>query len=72
MAYAKTEHSRKLRIKTANAWNKKQLEEGKIKRMTLQFSTEDAERFDAVAKELGLSRPQTIMALCELYLQNRS
>lgn len=67
MAYAKTEHSRQLRIKTANAWNKKQLEEGKVKRMTLQFSADDADELDAIAKELGLSRPQAIKRLCEVY-----
>ncbi|QQF76669.1 hypothetical protein JFL52_07510 [Histophilus somni] len=70
MAYAKTEHSRKLRIKTANEWNKKRLEAGIVKRITMQFATEDANELDAIAQELGLSRPQAIKKLCEIYRES--
>lgn len=67
MANAQTEHSKKLRAKTAAEWSKKQLAEGNLKRMTLQLSTEVAELFDDVAAELGLSRPQTLKAVLEFY-----
>lgn len=67
MANAQTEHSKKLRAKTAAEWSKKQLAEGNLKRMTLQLSTEVAELFDGVAAELGLSRPQTLKAVLEFY-----
>lgn len=67
MANATTEHSRKLKVKHAQAWNKKMQEEGKVQRIGLQMATEIAQEFDAICAELGLSRPQTIKALCELY-----
>lgn len=67
MANAQTEHSKKLRAKTAAEWSKKQLAEGNVKRMTLQLPTEVAELFDDVAAELGLSRPQTLKAVLEFY-----
>lgn len=52
---------RKLRIKTANEWNKKTSEGWHCQTYhTMQFATEDANELDAIAQELGLSRPQAI------------
>ncbi|MDH3000649.1 hypothetical protein A1D23_09475 [Chelonobacter oris] len=67
MAYAKTEHSKKLRVKGAAAWNKKQLADGVAKRMTLQLPADIADEFDAICAELGLSRPQALKRLCEAW-----
>lgn len=67
MSNSMTEHSKKLRAKTAAKWTQKQLEEGKVRRVLIQFRSEDADELDAIAKELEMSRPQAIKYLCELY-----
>lgn len=67
MANSMTEHSKKLRAKTASAHTKKALEDGKIRRILLQMPTELADEFDAILAELGNSRPQGVKALCEIY-----
>ncbi|MEE3608244.1 hypothetical protein [Avibacterium paragallinarum] len=67
MANAMTEHSKKLRAKTAAAHTQKALEEGKVRRILLQMPTDLANEFDEILAELGNSRPQGIKALCEIY-----
>lgn len=67
MSNSMTEHSKKLRAKTAAEWTQKQLEQGTVRRVLIQFKAEDADELDAIAKELGLSRPQAIKRLCEVY-----
>ncbi|MGX3067687.1 hypothetical protein [Ursidibacter arcticus] len=71
MANSNTEHSKKLRAKTAMEWQKKQLAEGNVKRLSLQLSKEVAELFDEVAQELGLSRPQTLKTVLEAFKANK-
>lgn len=71
MANSNTEHSKKLRAKTAAEWQKKQLAEGNIKRLSLQLPKEIAELFDEVAQELGLSRPQTLKTVLEAFKANQ-
>lgn len=71
MANANTDHSKKLRAKTATAHTKKALEKGEIRRILLQMPTELANEFDAILAELGNSRPQAIKALCEFYRANK-
>ncbi|WP_439236707.1 hypothetical protein [Lonepinella koalarum] len=72
MANAITEHSKKLRAKTAHEWNKKMLEQGKVQRISLQLATDTAQEFDAICAELGVARPQAIKTLCELYRATHS
>lgn len=67
MANANTEHSKKLRAQTASAWQKKQIEEGKLKRVAMVLPVEVVELFDEIAKELALSRPQTLKTVLEAF-----
>lgn len=62
-----TEHSRKLRAKTALEHTKKSLAEGKTRQILLRMDAALADEFDAVLKEFGGSRPEAIKALCEFY-----
>lgn len=71
MANAQTEHSKKLRAKTAAAYTKRALEDGSIRRIMLQLQREDADEFDAIAKAEGLSRPQALKMLCALYRKSQ-
>ena len=65
-----TEHSRKVKAEFAAKWNKQQLAQGKVKRMTVQLERADFDEFDAICAELGLSRPQAIKALCAFYREH--
>lgn len=67
MANANTDHSRKLRAKTANDWVKKQLESGELKQINLRLPKETAEMFDSLCEKLELSRPQALKTLIEHY-----
>lgn len=67
MANAKTEHSKWLRAKTATEYNKKLLANGTVKQISLKLPTEIANNFDAIVAELGVSRPECLRILCELY-----
>nr|DAU94668.1 MAG TPA: antitoxin [Caudoviricetes sp.] len=67
MANAKTEHSKKLRAKTATARNKQLIADGKLKQISLKLDADTAAEFDAILSEFGASRPQAIKALCEFY-----
>ncbi|MFD1806237.1 hypothetical protein ACFSAV_07635 [Pasteurella oralis] len=69
MANAMTKHSKNLRVKTASNYNKKVLENGTARRITMQLPTSVANNFDIIATELGLSRPECLKILCELYLE---
>ncbi|MGX2949358.1 hypothetical protein ACWIUA_00420 [Ursidibacter sp. B-7004-1] len=66
-----TEHSRKLRAKTALEHTKRSLAEGKTRQILLRMDTTLADEFDAVLSELGSSRPQAIKALCEFYRNHK-
>lgn len=67
MANALTEHSKKLRAKTASEHNKRLREAGLVKVISMQLPTELATEFDAILKELGKSRTEAVKALCEFY-----
>lgn len=67
MANSNTEHSRKLRQKTANEYNKRMLAEGKIKQINLRLSAELADEFNALLKQLGETKPKAIKAIIEHY-----
>ena len=71
MANSNTEHSKKLRAATAAAYNKRMIEEGKVKVVQLRIKTELVEQWDNVAKELNLSRPESIRYFLELYEKSR-
>ncbi|WP_041605053.1 hypothetical protein [Histophilus somni] len=62
-----SEQLRKRKIETARRFNDKALAEGKARRILMQLSAEVADEFDAICAELGISRPQAIKALCEMY-----
>ncbi|MDD7425651.1 MAG: ribbon-helix-helix protein, CopG family [[Actinobacillus] rossii] len=67
MANANTDHSRKLRAKTANEWVRKQLESGELKQINLRLPKETAEMFDSLCEKLELSRTQALKILIEHY-----
>lgn len=67
MANSNTEHSKKLRSKTASAYNKKALENGKVKAISLRLDAALADEFDAILAELADNRPNGIKKLCEIY-----
>lgn len=67
MANSNTEHSKKLRAKTAAEHNRKMSASGKVRPITLRLESSVADEFDAVLAELGATRPAGIKALCEFY-----
>ncbi len=67
MSNSNTEHSKKLRAKTAAAHIKKNLALGLIRRMMIQAPTPVADEFDTICKELELSRPKALEYLCKFY-----
>lgn len=67
MANSNTEHSKKLRAKTASEYNKRLLREGKIKQITLRLHPETAERFNAILSEIGGTKNESVKRLCEIY-----
>ena len=67
MANSMTEHSRKLRSKTANEYNKRLLAEGKVKQFSVRMETEIADEFNAILTEIGGTKAQAIKRLCEIY-----
>ncbi|NBI43934.1 hypothetical protein GVX76_10780 [[Haemophilus] felis] len=69
MANAMTEHSRKLRAKTANEYNKRMLAEGKVKQFSVRMETAIADEFTDVLNEIGGTKAQAIKKLCEIYRQ---
>ena len=72
MANSNTEHSKELRRKTAAAHAKKQMELGLMKQITMRAATPIIDDFDAIAAELGLSRPKTLEILCQLYYESKN
>lgn len=71
MSNSNTEHSKKLRAKTALEHTKRSLAEGKTRQILIRMETAVADEFDAILQELGGSRPQAIKALCEFYRQHQ-
>lgn len=71
MANSNTEHSRKLRAKTAAEHVKRKLADGSLRQYGFKLTREDADLFDRVVNEMGLSRPQTIKTLCEFWLAHK-
>lgn len=67
MSNSMTEHSRKLRIKTAQEHVKKLLESGTVKQFTVRLPTETFQDLNTILSELGGSKAQAIKALCEIY-----
>lgn len=67
MANANTEHSRKLRAKTATEYNRQKLKSGELKAISLKLKPELLEQFDNLGNNLGLSRPVLIAFLLEHY-----
>lgn len=71
MANALTEHSRKLRAKTANEYNKRMLAEGKMKQFSVRMETAIADEFSLVLAEIGGTKAQAIKKLCDIYRNSR-
>ncbi|CDG00413.1 hypothetical protein [Avibacterium paragallinarum] len=70
MANSMTEHSRRVRAETARRLNDKAIAEGRARRILMQLPADLADEFDAICAEMGVSRPQALKALCELYRAN--
>lgn len=71
MANSNTEHSRKLRAKTAQAHVRKLLESGTVKQFTVRLPTETANELNAILAEIGGTKPQAIKILCEIYRKQK-
>ncbi|MFK5217316.1 hypothetical protein [Glaesserella parasuis] len=67
-----TEHSRKLRSKTANEYNKRMLAEGKVKQFSVRMETPVADEFVAILAEIGGTKAEAIKKLCEIYRQHQA
>lgn len=67
MANSYTEHSKKLRAKTAAEYNRRMLAEGKVKQFSVRMETPVADEFSAVLAEIGGSKASAIKRLCEIY-----
>lgn len=65
MANSNTEHSRKLRNKTANEYNRKLREQGLIKTYSMQLSPELGQEFNEVLKRFGSTKKEAVRALCD-------
>ncbi|ACL32271.1 hypothetical protein Q7267_11145 [Glaesserella parasuis] len=72
MANSMTEHSRKLRSKTANEYNKRMLAEGKVKQFSVRMETPVADEFVAILAEIGGKKAEAIKKLCEIYRQHQA
>lgn len=70
MANSNTEHSKKLRAKTASEWAKKQMNEGHIRQIAMKINAELADEFDELCAKMDSSRPQTLKALIDFYNQH--
>lgn len=71
MANSSTEHSKKLRSQTANEWQKKQREAGLKKQIAIFADAAIAEEFNALCKEMGLSKPKALKAMMDFYRANQ-
>lgn len=67
MANSNTEHSKKLRMQTAAQWQKKQIEEGKLKRLAMLLPAETFNLLEEISQDLNLSRPQTLKTVLEAF-----
>ncbi|MFZ7143501.1 hypothetical protein ACLSY0_01900 [Avibacterium avium] len=64
MANAMTEHSKKLRAKTAAEWNKRQREAGLVVKVGFVLPKETADQLAEIAEKLGVSRTKAISIMC--------
>ena len=71
MSNSNTEHSKKLRGKTANEWHKKQREAGVKKQIAMLADTAIAEEFNMLCEQMGLSKPKALKALMDFYKNNQ-
>lgn len=69
MANSYTEHSKKLRAKTAAEYNRHMLAKGKVKQFSVRMETSIADELNAVLAEIGGTKANAIKRLCEIYRQ---
>ncbi|STZ77199.1 hypothetical protein [Bergeriella denitrificans] len=70
MANAQTEHSKKLRAKTAAAHNKAKLASGERKTLSLNGKAEEIDTINAAIAKAGGSKVKALSAICAFYLEN--
>ena len=68
MSQQLTEHSKKLRQKTAAAFTKAKLSNGEYRQLSLQGKSEDIAIIDAAIAQAGGSRVQALKTICQEYL----
>lgn len=71
MANAKTEHSRQLRQKTADQYQREKLASGEIAQITIRADAQTIENFKAMLAEIGGTRPEALRKLYALYQQQK-
>ena len=64
---SQTEHSKKLRMKTAHEHDKRLREQGLIKNINLRLPIELFNEFENLSQELGVNRVQCLRILLEQY-----
>lgn len=68
MSQKLTEHSKKLRQKTAATFTKTKLNNGEYRQLSLQGKAEDIAIIDAAIAQAGGSRVQALKTICQEYL----
>lgn len=69
MANAQTEHSRKLRQKTAAEARRKKLASGEYRSLTVQGRASDMDIIDRAVEKAGGSRIQALKVICAAFLE---
>ena len=69
MANAQTEHSRKLRQKTASEARRKKLASGEYRSLTIQGKAADIDIIDRAVEKAGGSRLQALKHICAAFLK---
>lgn len=64
---ALSENAKKNKLEYIREYNRKAVYSGKVRAINLKAETSILDEFDAISQELGLTRPQTLKALCEIY-----
>lgn len=72
MANSHTEHSKRLRAKTAAAATKQKLANGAYQQFSVQGKAEDMAIIQAAIDKAGGSRVQALKAICQAYLSSET
>lgn len=69
MANSNTEHSKRLRAKTAVEAARKKLQSGEYRQYTIRAKAEEMDIIDAAIEKAGGSRTQALLKICRAYME---